>query len=230
MDNMLTFLRDVPFFCNLETDELQKVASLLLTREYTRGVNVFLEGGEGDELYFIHSGLVKIYKESTSREIILALFGEGDFFGEMAVLENELTRSASAMVIEDAVLYVLKRNDFIWLMNQNPQIPMKIMNAALARLRAANELIKDLTFRDAKSRIVKGLYRLVEKHGIRKEDRITIDLKLTHQQIADLTGTVRETVTKVMIDLQNQHIIKIDKKKITIINYEQYIQMLESEE
>jgi len=213
MDKSIALLGEVPFFENLEAEELKKVASLLITRKYDRGVNVFLEGGIGDEFYIIHSGVVKIYKESITREIILALFGEGDFFGEMAVLENEMARSASAMTMEDSILYVLKRKDFLWLMNQNPQISIKIMNTAMGRLRAANELIKDLTFRDARTRIMKGLFRLIEKHGVDSKTGVLIDLKLTHQQIADLTGTVRETVTKVMLDLQNQGYVKIDKKK-----------------
>ncbi|MFD2115886.1 Crp/Fnr family transcriptional regulator [Paenibacillus yanchengensis] len=229
MDRLVAFLQEVPFFSNLAYVELEKVASLLITRKYERGINVFLEGGDGDEFYVIYSGNVKIYKESVSREIILAIFGEGDFFGEMAVLENETTRSASAMTLEETTLYVLKRQDFLWLMNQTPQIPIKIMNTAMQRLRTANELIKDLTFRDAKTRIAKGLYRLVEKHGVQKQDNILIDLKLTHQQIADLTGTVRETVTKVMQELQTMGILKIEKKRITITDHQQYLLLFDEE-
>jgi len=229
MDKTIAFLREVPFFANLETEELEKVASLLITRKYDRGTNVFLEGGEGDEFYLIQSGVVKIYKESETREIILALFGEGDFFGEMAVLENEQTRSASAMIMEQSVLYVLKRKDFIWVMNQNPQIAIKIMYTALERLRASNELIKDLTFRDARKRIANGLYRLFEKHGLKSGSGVLIDLKLTHQQIADMSGTVRETVTKFMLDLQSQNLIRIEKKKIFIYNIEKFKQLLGEE-
>lgn len=229
MERQVAFLQEVPFFCNLEYSELEKVASLLITRKYDRSVNVFLEGGDGDEFYLIYSGAVKIYKESVSREIILAIFGEGDFFGEMAVLENETTRSASAMTMEETTLYVLKRQDFLWLMNQTPQIPIKIMNTAMQRLRTANELIKDLTFRDAKTRIAKGLYRLVEKHGVAKQNDILIDLKLTHQQIADLTGTVRETVTKVMQELQASGILSIEKKRITITDHTKYLQLFDEE-
>lgn len=229
MNKKIQFLKQVPFFENLEFNELEKVASLFITRKYDRGLNVFLEGGEGEEFYLIQSGVVKIYKESDTREIILAVFGEGEFFGEMAVLENQKTRSASAMVMEQSNLYVLKRKDFISVMNQNPQIAIKIMHTALERLRAANELIKDLTFRDAKTRIANGLYRLMEKRGMKLGSGALIDIKLTHQQIADISGTVRETVTKVMLDLQGQGIIQIDKKKIFIHDLEKFKQLLGEE-
>lgn len=218
MKEMLGFLRDFPFFHNLEEEDLEKVASLFMIRTYEKGINVFLEDDEGDELYIIQSGVVKIYKENEAREIILAIFREGDFFGEMAVLENEQVRSASAQTVEKTTLYVLKRNDFAWLMNNNPQITFKILQTALERLRKANEFITDLTILDARTRIARGLLRLIEIHGVQIEDGILIDLKLTHQQISDMTGTVRETVTKVMLELQNQEMIKVDKKKILICN------------
>ncbi|WP_438351091.1 Crp/Fnr family transcriptional regulator [Paenibacillus sp. FA6] len=225
MEEMLVFLREFPFFKQLEVEELQKVSSYVITRTYDKGVNVFLEDGDGDELYIIQSGVVKIYRENEAREIILAIFTEGDFFGEMAVLENELMRSASAKTMEETTLYVLKRHDFHWLMNNNPQISLKIMQTALQRLRKANELITDLTILDARTRVTRGLLRLIEDHGVRHEDGIWIDLKLTHQQIADMTGTVRETVTKIMLELQNQNTIKIDKKKIFIYDIAKFEQL-----
>lgn len=226
MEEKLVFLREFPFFQQLELEELNVVASLFMTRTYDKGLNVFLEDGAGDELYIIQSGVVKIYKESDAREIILAIFREGDFFGEMAVLENELRRSASAKIMEETTLYVLKRNDFISLMSNNPLISYKIMKTALERLRKANELITDLTVLDARTRIGRGLLRLIENHGVRHKNEILIDLKLTHQQIADMTGTVRETVTKIMLELQNQNLIEIDKKKIMICDIEKFKQIV----
>ncbi|GIP33349.1 Crp/Fnr family transcriptional regulator [Paenibacillus sp. J2TS4] len=216
MKEVFVFLRDFPFFQDLEEEDLEKIAPLFIKRTYDKGVNVFLEEGEGDELYIIQSGVVKIYKVDDSREIILAIFRDGDFFGEMAVLQNEQTRSASAKTMEKTTVYVLKRRDFVALMNKSPQISIKILKTALDRLRKANEFITDLTILDARTRIARVLLRLTEKHGVRQKSGIIIDLKLTHQQIADMTGTVRETVTKIMLELQNQQMIRVDKKKISI--------------
>jgi len=216
MREMSDYLRDFPFFNSLEEEDLAKIAPLFMIRTYEKGTNVFLEADQGDELYMIESGVVTIYRTNEAREIILAIFREGEFFGEMAVLEDEQIRSASAKAVEKTRLYVLKRNDFVRLMNNNPHITVKIMKTAMGRLRKANELITDLTILDARTRIARGLLRLAETYGIPQTSGTLIDLRLTHQQIADLTGTVRETVTKVMLELQNQQIIHIDKKKISV--------------
>lgn len=222
------FLRHFPFFEHLKETELAEIAPLFITRTYEKGTNVFFEEEEGDELYIIKSGVVKIYRDDKAREIILAIFREGDFFGEMAVLQNERVRSASARTLEKSTLYVLKRYDFISLLNRSPDIFIKILETALDRLRKANELITDLTILDARTRIVRMILRLIENHGRKNREGILIDLKLTHQQIADMTGTVRETVTKILLDLQNQQLIRIDKKKIIIHDVEKLTLMLDS--
>ena len=220
-------LQQFPFFEELDEDQLKKIAPLFLTREYDKGKYVFWEDEEGDELFMIKTGVVKIFRHDQTREIILAIFSDGDFFGEMAVLENEQMRSASAKTLEKSTLYVLKRSDFISLLNENPNIFMKILETALERLRQANELITDLTILNARTRLVRMLLRLCEQHGVQTKNGILIDLKLTHQQLADMTGTVRETVTKILLELQELHFIRIDKKKVLISNIEKLKSMIE---
>ncbi|MFD0715328.1 Crp/Fnr family transcriptional regulator [Paenibacillus sp. GCM10027626] len=228
MTGVIDFLRDFPFFDNLDEESLGKIAKFILKRKYDKGTNIFLEEDQGDELYFIESGLVQIYRLNEAREIILSLLKEGDFFGEMAVLEDEQVRSASAKTVEKTTLYVLKRRDFDWLMSSNPDIAINILKTALTRLRRANELITDLTVHDARARIARGLLRLIEMHGVHTAEGILINMKLTHQQIADMTGTVRETVTKVMSDLQLQQIVAVEKKIILVIDLAKLKQLVDT--
>ncbi len=226
MKKRISFLRDVPFFVNLEQSELEKLAPLFSSRMYEKGNMIFHEGEDGDELFIIESGVVQIHRENESRDIILAMFSDGDFFGDMAILENKATRSASAKAVEKSTLYVLKRFDFEQLLTSTPSMTYKILMTIAERLRMANELISDLTILDARKRIIKGLLRLSETHGIQQSDGIWIDLKLTHQQLADMTGTARETVTKIMLELQNKQLVKVEKKKILLMNLdilEQYV-------
>ncbi|MED4755143.1 Crp/Fnr family transcriptional regulator [Brevibacillus choshinensis] len=222
------FLRNFPFFQDLEKEDLDKLNPLFLTRTYEKDTDVFLEGEAGDELYIIHSGIVKIYRDDEVRDIILAIFRDDDFFGEMALLGNEQVRSASAKTMEKTVLYVLKRKDFVSLVHDTPKISLRILETALDRLRKTNEMITDLTMRDARTRIIKMMHRLIEKHGVSQKSGVLIDLKLTHQQIADMTGTVRETVTKVLLDLQNQQAIEVKKKKIYICNLAEFERLVET--
>jgi len=222
------FLRYFPFFQDLEEEDLAKLSPLFHTRTYGKGTEIFHEGQAGEELYIIKSGLVKIYRDDEVRDIILAIFRDGDFFGEMAVLENEQFRSASAKTMEQTDVYFLSRRDFVSILDQNPKISLRILETALDRLRKANEMITDLTLLDARARIIKMMLRLTEKHGITQKSGLLIDLKLTHQQIADMTGTVRETVTKVLLDLQNQDFIQVKKKKILICNLAEFERLVES--
>ncbi|MGP0584007.1 Crp/Fnr family transcriptional regulator [Paenibacillus timonensis] len=215
--NDFELIRRFPYFEHLDPVDLAKMAPLFITREYDKGTTIFLEEEEGDELYLIQSGLIHIYRNDENREIILSVLSEGDFFGEMALLESVQLRSASARTIEKSFLYVLKRRDFIGLLQQNPLISLKILETTLGRLRKANELIMDLTLLDARTRIVRTLLRLMEQHGTPKSDGILIAFKLTHQQLADMSGTVRETVTKVMLDLQYSELIRVDKKMILVL-------------
>ncbi|WP_341279442.1 Crp/Fnr family transcriptional regulator [Paenibacillus sp. FSL H8-0537] len=211
----ITFLRNFPFFEHLNDLELAAIAPLFVTKTFAKGTQLFWEQDEGDELYMIKAGAVQIYRHEEDREVILAIFHEGDYFGEMALIDSTKLRSASAKVLEKSKLYVLKREQFFALLKENPGIAIHILGITLERLRKANELITDLTITNARTRISRLLLRLSDKYGT------TIGLKLTHQQIADMTGTVRETVTKVLLEMQNEGYIRIVSKKISILNKEQ---------
>lgn len=170
------------------------------------------------DLYLIISGVIQIYQDNHSRDVILSIFREGDFFGEMALLQKERVRSASARTIEKSTLCILKKRHFIPLVKSKPEILIGILGTALDRLRDANKLITDLTILDVRTRIARMLLRLTEQHGVPSADGMLIDLKLTHQHLADMTGTARETVTKLLLDLQSEQLIRNDQRKIIVCN------------
>ncbi len=221
------FLKEIPFFQDLSAGEIDQISPLFVERVYKKGVTVFLEQDPAEELFIVKSGVVKIYRNVGDREVILAFFHEGDYFGEMGVLERERTRSASAQAIGNSVLHVLKRKDLIQVLEDNPKLLLKMLEIAMARIRKTNDLIKDLTTLDARSRIIQAIVRLSGEYGVKSEEGILIDLQLTHQQLADMTSTVRETVTKVLLDLQIQKLIEIHKKKITILDPETLMESID---
>ena len=209
-------LRDFPFFEQLSDEYLYDISALCKLKTYTKGEIIFGEGDEGDSLYFVISGVVQIYQNNHSRDIILAILREGDYFGEMALLQSEKFRSASAMTMDNTTLCVLKKNYFDQLVKSKPDILMHILETTLNRLRDANKLISDLTILDVRKRITRILIRLLEQHGVATESGILINFKLTHQQLADMTSTARETVTKILLELQHDKLIRIDQKKIIV--------------
>ena len=133
-----------------------------------------------------------------------------------------MTRSATAESMAASTLHVLNRTAFTSFMEKTPRLCLKLLETTMQRLRHANDQIYDLTFLGVRSRIIKTILRLSEQHGISTSDGILIDVKLTHQQLANLVGTVRESVTKVLQELLDDELIHIDKKLITIRNIEAF--------
>ncbi|MFD2615144.1 Crp/Fnr family transcriptional regulator [Paenibacillus gansuensis] len=211
-----TLLGSLPFFADFDPVALQTIMPLFQEKKYKKNSVIFLEGDEGNDFYIIKSGVVKIYSFDGVRKVILAFFRDGDFFGEMALMKKGLFRSATAETLEPTVLYVLKRADFEKLLETNNKLTQHLLFATMDRLRKANEQIQDLTFLNVRTRIYKMLIRLSDDHGVAKQNGVMINLKLTHQQIADMVGAVRETVTKVLLELQEEGLISIDRKKILI--------------
>jgi len=220
MQDIIRLLMNVPIFEDFDPEELRSVAPLFKERHYKKGTILFFEGDSGDELFIIQTGFVKIYRLEHSldqtKEITLALFRDGDFFGEMSLIQKGATRSATAETIEPSTIFTLTRNDFFGFMEKSPKLCLKLLEVSMKRLRKANDQIHDLTFLDVRSRIIKNIDRLSQEYGIPMEQGLLIDLKLTHQQIANMVGTVRESVTKVLQELQDDRIILIDKKRIII--------------
>jgi CRP/FNR family cyclic AMP-dependent transcriptional regulator len=210
-------LRTLPFLQDLDAGYLESTIPLFQKRKVKMGSIIFFEGDEGDEFYIIESGLVKIYSFDGAKTVILAFIREGNYFGEMALIKPGLLRSATAETLEATDLYVLRRRDFEQLLAKNNKMALQMLWFTMERLRNANEQIQDLTFLNARERILKILLRLSKEHGtLLASGEMQINLKLTHQQIADLVGAVRETASKILQELQEEGLITVDQKKIVL--------------
>ncbi|WP_248929736.1 Crp/Fnr family transcriptional regulator [Paenibacillus hamazuiensis] len=220
MHKIIPLLQNVPLFQDLSPEELELIAPLFIERKFKKGSILFFEGDLGDELFLIQSGAVKIYRIDNAKEIILALFRDGDYFGEMALIQKGLARSATAETMEPSVIYTLARSQLFSFMERSPKLCLKLLEDTMQRLRRANELIYDLTFLDVRSRTMKTILRLADEHGVKKASGTMISVKLTHQQLANLVGTVRESVTKVLQELQEDKVISIEKKMIMIRDFD----------
>lgn len=217
MENHITvLLKSVPLFEDLGFDELNSIAPLFSERKVKKGTILFFEDEAGDEFYIVKSGLVKIYRIDDAKEIILAMFREGEFFGEMALIRQTMKRTATAETLEPSVFYVLSRSDFAHFVETYPRLLLRLLETLSDRLAKANEQIIDLTFLDVRTRIYKTLLRLAEEYGTPYQNRSVINVKLTHQQVANMVGTVRESVTKSLLELQDEGIVAIQNKYIMI--------------
>src|SRR5690606_25383107 len=136
------------------------------------------------------------------REKTLALLGEGEFFGEMALLD-EGPRSAIAQALEKTTLLTLLRSDFDDFLARNAAASRQIIKVLSSRLRETNAQVMDIVFRDVRGRVATALLKLSDLHGVPCPMGQKIDLKLTHQELANLVGTARETVTRVLAEFQD---------------------------
>ncbi len=204
-------LRKVPLFQNLSEQELQSFAELTRERSYPKGSVIVFEDDPGDALYLVASGQVKVVLiAEDGREVILSVLGEGSFFGEMAVIDEE-PRSAHVIAMEDSNLLVLRREDFHARLRQMPEVAISLLKELSRRLRRADEKIGSLVLLDVNGRVAHLLLRMADEE---QGDRIT--RKLTHHTIAQMIGSSRETVSRTMRNLVERSIIQVTRKDITL--------------
>ncbi len=203
MDGRIEGLQAIPLFANLDEKDLSDIAGLLIERKFPRDAVIFEEGTLGDYMYLIQEGQVKVTKMSEDgREKILEMFGPGDFFGDMSLFDRE-PRSASIKTTKACVLMALSRHDFLGLLRQNPDVSMQVIQELSRRLRDADEQIRALLFERVEGRTRQLLVRMARERVADRPDRLATPA-ITHQQLADLVGTSRETVTRVIKELKEE--------------------------
>lgn len=205
-------MQNIPLFSVLGTDELGAIERLAVTRNYPKNSVIINEGDHTDSLYVILSGKVKIFlTDDQQKEVIVAIQRAGDYFGELALLD-EAPRSASVMTMEPCTLLMITRNAFERHLATEPKIAISLMRGVAERLRATTENVKSLALMDVYGRIARTLLQLAKE----EEGHQVIDERLTHQDLANMVGASREMVSRIMKDLARGGYIKIEGKRIVI--------------
>src|SRR5258708_12843146 len=144
----LDAIRSVPLFASLDDEATRELRSLLRTREVATGIALFRTGDDGDAMYLIESGRVRIaVTDEDKKEIVLAELARGDFFGEMAIIDGK-QRSADAVIAEDARLAVLSRDNFLRFIRNNPMVALEMLSATFSRLRRTDKLLQQRVSRN----------------------------------------------------------------------------------
>ena len=170
------------------------------------------EGEESDSLYIILYGKVKIYVcDKDGGEAILNIQGAGDFFGEMALLD-EAPRSASVMTMEPTRVAAMSKSAFKECLASHPDIAYNLIRALSQRVRGLSGSVRNLALLDVYGRVARTLIDLARPEG----KQLVIDQKLTHQDIANMVGASREMVSRIMKDLSTKGYIKAERRRITL--------------
>ncbi|RMF94006.1 MAG: Crp/Fnr family transcriptional regulator [Nitrospinota bacterium] len=210
-------LKTVPLFAELNDQELEAIYSVTRQKTYPKGSVIFLEGDPGDALYLILNGEVKVMILGVDgREFILTFLRAGDFFGEMSLLDDR-PRSATVMTTEDSTFLVLQKQEFLNQIKESSTILFKFLIALCNRLRETDEKIGNLALLDVYTRISKTLLTLGKNVGVPGEQgEIIIPKRPTHQDFASMVGASRETVTRVLNDLERRGYISLSGRSVVI--------------
>jgi CRP/FNR family transcriptional regulator/CRP/FNR family cyclic AMP-dependent transcriptional regulator len=212
------FLRQVALFDCLGDPELEALAELTFSRTFDKGQLIILAKETGDTLFIIRVGQVKVSLiHEDGKEFILSLLGEGEVFGELSLLDDR-PRSANVTALVKTELLMLRRSDFLSLVGRVPQIAISLLEELASRLRRTDDQVEGLALLDVHHRIAKTLLRMAQDGGQTSPEGILIRQRPTHQQLANMSGTTRETVTRALKQLQDEGYIRISGRQILILD------------
>ena len=218
---MLTnkLLLNVPIFSNLDDNQISFILSKMTKKNYSKSEIILMEDEVGDTFFIILEGSVKVTRDSEDgREVILAVLSSGNFFGEISLLDGK-TRSANAIAVEKTSLMILKRNDFLQLIKEIPQISISLLSELAKRIRKTDEQVENLAFSDAEKRIGISILSISEQLGVIKNGLVKIPKLPFHQDIANMAGTSRETVSRTIKLFEDKKILTRDGRALTIFDF-----------
>ena len=218
----MEFIRNVPFFTDIEAGELAKIVRVGVRKKYKKGSIILLEEETGAALFVIISGKVKIVRtDDDGREVILSILGENDFFGEMSILDG-LSRSATVVAITKSELFMIHRRDFLKLMQDYPSVAISLLRELTLRLRKADAQIKSLSLKDAAGRVANVILQLADDIGTIRKGRVEIDELPLQQDLANMAGTSRETISRVVHMFIKKGHLELQGNKLIINDYEKF--------
>lgn len=212
----IEFLRAIPLFEKIGDEDLAALAGVIIERRFQKNVTIVEEGLSGDYMYVICEGRVKVTKASEDgREKILDILEAGSFFGDMALFDRA-PRSASVKTLEPSRLLALSRRDVLGVMQRSADFSLAIIQVLIQRLRETGEQASAMSFQGVKARAKGLLTRVAEP----QDDGRCLTPSLTHQQIADMIGSSRETVTRVVKQLKQDDWLDQEGKRYIVSSEE----------
>ena len=207
------FFRGVPLFEGLSEAHHALLLQMAVRRTYPRHALIVQEGDPGERFFLLRRGRAKVYLGNPDgREVILAILGSGDFFGEMALVDDE-SCSASVMAFEESEFVSIGKAEFQQVLATSPDMAASLLKALSKRLREADRQIESLALNDVRARVEQALRSLARPEG----DELVISSRVTHRDIAAMVGTSREVVTRIFRSLEEGGVVKIDGRRIILV-------------
>jgi CRP/FNR family cyclic AMP-dependent transcriptional regulator len=209
-------LRNIALFASLSGRELHEIREHVVLREIKKNKIILCEEETSEFMYVIIRGKVKITRiGKEGKETILSMHGAGEFFGELSMIDGKTT-PATVVAVEDSLVAIISRTHFHSLLYSHRQVLENLLHILCARLRESWQKIEMLNFNDASMRVKMLLNILAETYGRRTPRGTVLHLRLIHQDVADMTGLTRETVTRVLDKLKKNGEIALEDKFIRL--------------
>jgi CRP/FNR family transcriptional regulator, cyclic AMP receptor protein len=219
--NKQELLQKVPTFTRLTNDQLALLARSVGTQTFERDETIFHQGSIGSTLYIIVDGQVRVYTiNEAGQEMTVRMLKTGEFFGELALLDGQ-PRSASVEAMCSTIALTLHRSTFLHIINAYPSIAASVLEAMAARLRLTTVYAEQMANLPATQRVVRQLLDLATQYGIPDGSVTHIDLHLTQDDLASLSGTTRETVNRVLSNLRDQGLIRVERARVSVLKMQQ---------
>lgn len=213
-------VRQAPLFAALDDEAAGALMQSMTSSHLERGDILFHEGDQGDRLYVIREGKIKLGRSSNDgRENLLAILGPGEMFGELSLFDPG-PRTATATAVAETQLIGLGHDNMQTFLASRPEVASTLLAALARRLRRTNETLADLVFTDVPGRVAKALLDLSSRFGRPAEDGILVPHDLTQEELAQLVGASRETVNKALADFATRGWIKLEARAVVLLDVE----------
>ncbi len=221
------FLKTLPLFQSLDDDSLNELAASLQRREFAAGVTLFHQDMPGMMLYLIDTGFVRIFSLGrTGQELTFEIFGPGDIFGELSILDNK-HHSASAITLCPSAVWLVHKSAIDSLLDSQPGVAKEMIRILVKRIRSRALYTEAMTFQDVQGRVAFSLVKLAERFGKQTDEGIAIDLPLTQVDLGAIIGVTRESVNKALANLRSANLVQMDGTNIIILNNTGLIKMIQ---
>jgi len=213
-------LKRCPLFSGLSEPEIDQIAGIGIKKTYEKGEMIFSEGQEATGFFVNLSGQIKVYKLSADgREQILHIIHPTEAFAEAALFAG-WTYPAFADALERSLILYVPKDRFLGLIRKNPQLSLNIIGGLSSWLRRFVDLVEEVSLKDVSARVSKYLLDSSIRSGQKQEGGIVFELEVNKTQLASRLGTISETLSRAFRKLQNRKIIRVEGKRITILNKE----------
>jgi CRP/FNR family transcriptional regulator, cyclic AMP receptor protein len=211
----ISVLKRIPLFASFPEADQQRLVTLLRKETLRKGERLFRQGDEGDALYLILQGRIKISLSSQMDTVTLAVLGQGEFLGEMALLDG-LPRSADAIAMEDSFLYALNRRDFLSCVVHNEKAVRGVLASLSLRLRKTDNMLAEMCFLNLSARLARTLVELAERQGPDREAPDQYKLKISQQELGNILGVSRESINRELKRLRDKGWVSTSRDYIHI--------------